>query len=176
MVEIIPFADIGHLFEDFQHTAWRLESRRGYASDLTGERLARFLATGGVPADPSHPWQVNIRAQLSQGKTFGRVRVVDDPLTDNQRFLLATALDSPEDIRMLPRTRADQLHLPREDFWLFDSATLVRLVFDEDTDRTLGVVLIEDASEVLRACQVRDAAQHFAVPAREFNTAVPSAM
>ncbi|MCZ9338389.1 hypothetical protein NGM37_11430, partial [Streptomyces sp. TRM76130] len=28
-----PFSAISHLFRDFRHTAFRLETRRGYASD-----------------------------------------------------------------------------------------------------------------------------------------------
>ncbi|MFE7045496.1 DUF6879 family protein [Streptomyces atratus] len=36
MPDLIPFKEATHFFEDFEHTAWRLETRRGYASDRNG--------------------------------------------------------------------------------------------------------------------------------------------
>ncbi len=174
MGEVVPFARITDLFEEFEHTAWRLESRRQYASDLASARFAHFLANEHrLPQGPDHPWKQNVRRQLALGKTFGRVRTVDDPLTDNQRFLLASALESPEDIRVLRRTRAEEMGLPAEDVWIFDSKITARLVFDEQ-DRTLGVVVSQDPADVVRVCQIRDAAQHYAVPSREFAAALPS--
>jgi hypothetical protein len=68
-----------------------------------------------------------------------------------------------------------QLALPEADFWLFDSKILARLHFDTD-DRTLGVELTENVDQVLHACQIRDAAWHYAIRSAEFAAAVPSAM
>lgn len=170
---LVPFAEISPQFTDFEHTAWRLESRRQYATDLDSQRFAQFRETGVLPERPGHPWVENVHRQLALGKTFGRVRIVDEPLTDNQRFLLASSLESPEDIRVLPRSKAKELDLPDEDVWVFDSRIIARLVFDEE-DRTLGVVVTEEAAEVLRVCQIRDAARHFAVPARQFAAALTS--
>ncbi|MBF9068541.1 DUF6879 family protein [Streptacidiphilus fuscans] len=171
---LVPFAEISNRFTDFEHTAWRLESRKQYATDLESPRFAAFRETGRLPDQPGHhAWVANVLRQLDQGKTFGRVRILDEPLTDNQRFLLASSLESPEDIRVLTRSKAKGLELPDEDVWIFDSKTIARLVFD-DQDRTLGVEITENAAEVLRVCQIRDAARHFAVPAREFAAALPS--
>ncbi|WP_042364066.1 DUF6879 family protein [Streptacidiphilus neutrinimicus] len=170
---LLPFSEISRFFEDFEHTAWRLESRRQYATDLESPRFTAFRETGRLPERPGHPWVANVLRQLDQGKTFGRVRVVDEPMTDNQAFLLASSLESPEDIRILTRAKAKKLDLPAEDVWLFDSKTIARLVFD-DQDRTLGVEVTADPVEVLRVCQIRDAARHFAVPAHDFAAALPS--
>ncbi|MET9402194.1 DUF6879 family protein [Kitasatospora sp. NPDC002965] len=46
-------------------------------------------------------------------------------------------------------------------------------VTDPDDDLT-GVELITDPVRVARACQVRDAARHFATPHRAFAAGVPS--
>ena len=111
-----------------------------------------------------------MRAQAALGKRFERVRVVDQPLTQGQEFLLASApsnVAAGEDIRNLTRTRAKQLRLPDYDFWLLDSKILARFAFD-DEDATLGVYLTEDPVEVLAACQARDAAWHHAVGIAEF--------
>ncbi len=175
MVDLIPFADITHLFREFQHTAWRLESRGAYAADLSSDRFRQFQQTGTLVNDPQNPWLANVNKQRALGKRFERVRIVDDPLTENQRYLLASALGRPEDIRQLPRAKAAELDLPTSDFWLFDSKILVTLHFDAE-DRTLGVHVSEDANEVVGACQVRDAAWHFASPAEQFEATVPSAV
>lgn len=173
MPQILPFGDIVHLFREFEHTAWRLEVRRSYAADLTSEKFHQFLRTGSVPAEPGNAWLLNTQEQLALGKRFERVRVVDDPMTDNQRFLLASAVERPEDIRILSRAKAEALQLPEADFWLLDSKILATLHFDGE-DRTMGVELSEEPDQVLRACQIRDAAWHYAIPAREFAATVPS--
>ena len=86
MADLIPFAGIGHLFREFKHTAWRLETRRAYAADLRTGRYRHFLETGQLLDDSDDPWVTNVAMQLEQGKRLERVRVVDDPLTDNQRY------------------------------------------------------------------------------------------
>ncbi|UUU21731.1 DUF6879 family protein [Streptomyces sp. DSM 40750] len=176
--ELQPFASISHLFRDFKHTAWRLETRRGYASDRASEKYREFLATGTVPDDSHRPWCENVRNQTAQGKRFERVRLVDDPPTEGQRYLLAGApsnVAAGEDIRNLTRAEAEQLRLPNYDFWLFDSRTLARFAFD-DEDTTLGVYVTEDPAEVLAACQARDAAWHHAMRTEEFARQVRSTM
>lgn len=168
--ELQPFASISHLFHDFRHTAWRLETRRGYASDRNSPKWPRFLAGEDIANDPANAWRHNVAEQTATGKRFERVRLVDEPPTEGQRFLLASApgnIAAGEDIRNLTRAEAERLRLPDFDFWLFDSKTLVRFAFDED-DTTLGVYVTDDPAEVLAACQVRDAAWHHAVPTQEF--------
>ncbi|MFD4630573.1 DUF6879 family protein [Streptomyces sp. NPDC058284] len=78
-----------------------------------------------------------------------------------------------EDIRHLTRSRAQELRLPSCDFWLFDSRLVARFAFDED-DTALGVYVTEDPTEVLAACQARDAAWHHATPTRKFQRRVRS--
>jgi hypothetical protein len=173
-----PFASISRLFREFRHTAWRLETRRGYASDRNSPKWSRFLAGEDIASDPDNAWRENVRAQTALGKRFERVRLVDEPLTQGQEFLLASApsnIAAGEDIRHLTRVQARELRLPDYDFWLFDSKFLARFAFD-DEDTTLGVYVTEDPAEVLAACQARDAAWHHAVPAAEFVGRVRSTM
>ncbi|MFE9679449.1 DUF6879 family protein [Streptomyces sp. NPDC006259] len=176
--DLQPFVSISHLFREFRHTAWRLETRRGYASDRTSPLWQRYLEGQDVTDEPPNPWRQNVKDQSEHGKRFDRVRLVDEPLTEGQQFLLARAstnVAAGEDIRYLTRDQADQLRLPDFDFWLFDSRTLARLSFDED-DTTLGVYVTQDPAEVLAACQARDAAWHHASPAAEFAERVASSM
>ncbi|MHC3475429.1 DUF6879 family protein [Streptomyces sp. 7R007] len=177
MPDLIPFDEITHLFTDFEHTAWRLETQRGYASDRASASWIRFKNGETFDYNPNSPWHANIRTQTEAGKRIARVRLVDNPPTEGQRFLLASGLGNVaagEDIRNMWRADAVRLGLPDYDFWLFDSRTVVKFVID-DNDVTVGVYVLEDAESVVRACQARDAAMHFAVPTREFQAQVPSA-
>ncbi|MCX4666398.1 hypothetical protein OG453_06915 [Streptomyces sp. NBC_01381] len=176
--ELVPFAEVSHLFREFRHTAWRLETRRGYASDRISPKWERWLAGEDVANEPHNAWRENVRAQVAQGKRFERVRLVDEPATQGQEFLMASGLGNVaagEDIRHLTRAEAEQLRLPDFDFWLFDSKTLVRFAFDEQ-DTTLGVYVTEDPADVLAACQARDTAWHHAVPTSEFQRQVRSSV
>ncbi|MEU1420188.1 DUF6879 family protein [Kitasatospora sp. NPDC005751] len=173
---LISFEEFDIMFESLQHTAFRLETRRRYRSDEQTETYRRFAA-GQVPGwDPDDPWCRSRREQVSLGKRFERVRIMDSPPTPGQRYLLDNAERNGaagEDIRYLWRADADRLSLPNEDTWLFDSRVIALLRFDADDD-LIGVELITDPVQVARACQVRDAAWHFASPHRAFSAGVPS--
>lgn len=168
--QVINLDEFGQLFHTFEHTAWRLEKRRGYASDREDPTYAEFVETGSITLDCNDDWSQNIRNQVLAGKTIGRVRIVDEPPTEGQLFLLA---DSPrntaagEDIRCLARSEADARLLPEEDFWIFDSRVVARLSFD-DHDVFHDVEIITEPTEVLRYCQLRDVAMHDAIPCSEF--------
>ncbi|MFF8843147.1 DUF6879 family protein [Streptomyces sp. NPDC015127] len=171
---MVPFPEVANLFREFEHTAFRLETRRSYATDRNGARWRRWHAGEDISVEPANDWRRNVTDQTAQGKRFERVRLVDAPPTEGQRFLLATGLGNVaagEDIRNLPRAEAERLGLPDFDFWLFDSRVLVRFVFD-DQDTTLGVVVSEAPVEVLAACQARDAAWHHAIRTAEFQRQV----
>ncbi|MER5972128.1 DUF6879 family protein [Streptomyces sp. NPDC002055] len=176
MANLTPFTEVKSYFKEFEHTAWRLETQRGYASDRAGEKWQRFLRGEHIAYDPTQSWQANVRLQTEAGKRFERVRLVDSPPTEGQRFLLRSGLanvEAGEDIRNLYRSDARRIGLPDYDFWLFDSRTVVKFSFD-DEGNNLGVEVIEDAATVLAACQIRDVAWHYAVPTIEFQTQLRS--
>lgn len=168
--KLIGLDEFGQLFETFEHSAWHLETRRGYASDRDDAGYAEFLATGTAPMDLDSDWCTNIRKQTASGKYVGRVRVVDNPPAEGQLFLLSYArvnTATGEDVRNLWRADAEHAHLPAEDFWVFDSRLVAVLRFD-DADVFHDVEIITEPAEVLRYCQVRDAAVHASVPYDQF--------
>lgn len=178
MPDLVPFSAIAHLFRDFERSAFRLESRRGYASDVDSPKWHLWQAGGDLSYNPAHPWHAGVRAQTEHGRRFERVRVVDSPPTEGQRFLLASGrgnVEAGEDIRNLWRADADRLGLPAADFWLFDDRLVVRLVFDQ-ADVTLGVEVSDDPADVAAAAAVRTAAWPVAIPTAAFAAAVPSVM
>ncbi|GAB2863662.1 hypothetical protein GCM10027074_33650 [Streptomyces deserti] len=126
----------------------------------------------GRPIDWNYDdaWCRNVRAQTAQGKRFERVRLVDTPPTPGQLYLRSNAVRNcavGEDIRNLTRAEAEKLHLPAEDFWLFDPRLVARLIFDGE-DNLTGAELTTEPAAVNRYCQVRDAAWHYAVPFAQF--------
>ncbi len=94
------------------------------------------------------------------------MRILDSPPTEAQRYLLDNARRNTkvgERIHTLPRTKADELQLPAEDFWIFDARVVALLGFD-DEDNPTGVELVTNPVEVMRYYQVREAAWHHATP------------
>ncbi|MFB6877230.1 DUF6879 family protein [Streptomyces sp. NPDC056323] len=175
MPDLVPFGAMAHLFEVFEHTAWRLETQRGCAADHVSPNWVRFQRGESLGCEAGSPWHASIREKTQAGKRFARVRLVDSLPTEGQRFLLASGIgnvEAGEDIRNLYRSEAERLGLPDFDFWLFDSRILARFHIDEQ-GVTVGVELIEEPAQVLPACRARDAAWHFAVPTREFQARVP---
>ncbi|MEW1792701.1 MULTISPECIES: DUF6879 family protein [Streptomyces] len=170
----VPAHQILDFFRDgFEHTAWRLETRRSYAADEATEEYQRFL-TGINPPRDEGPWFMNARQQTAAGKRIERVRLVDEPATDGQRYLLATTPDNlaaGEDIRYMSRSQAEALGLPTFDFWLFDSRVLARFNW-EDAERRMKLSTAPE--DVVRACQARDAAWHHAARYEEFTARVRS--
>lgn len=162
--DMVSQDDYSRLFETFKHTAWRLESRTGYASDREDPDFHSFLKTGTTVPDDAEPWFHNIRRQTGDGMSVGRVRIIDRPPTQNQLFLLDYARHNAaagEDMRYL--WRADATALPAEDFWLFDSRIVALLHFDDGDDLT-GIELITEPAAVVRYCMARDTAMHHAIP------------
>ncbi|MDX3830976.1 DUF6879 family protein [Streptomyces europaeiscabiei] len=168
---IIGLDEFDRLFTRFEHTAWRLESRRRYASDELTDTYAKF--TRGEPVNwegVDAEWCAERREQTELGKRFERVRTVDDPPTAGQLYLLDNARRNSgvgEDIRNLRRADAHRLGLPDEDFWIFDSRLVALLNFD-DADHLVNVELITEPAAVLRYAMARDAAMHHAVPYEQF--------
>lgn len=90
--DIIGLDEFDQLFTRFEHTAWRLETRRRYASDETTDTYAQF--TRGEPVNwdgVDAAWCAERRDQTALGKRFERVRIIDTPPTTGQLYLLDNA-------------------------------------------------------------------------------------
>lgn len=167
---IIGLDEFEGLFRTFRHSAWRLEARRRFASDEATDTYSQFVETGSVDWPVEDPYCELIRSQTAQGKRVERVRIVDQPPTTGQLYLLNNAKRNSglgEDIRNVWRVDADRLQLPADDYWLFDSRLAAKLRFD-DEDHLVDVELITEPAEVVRYSVIRDAAWHHAVPYEEF--------
>lgn len=150
MTEVIS---IGSLLSSFTDTAFRLEARSEYAVDEERDALQGYLEGSRVP--PSRfPWWQDwldmIRSLSAEGRVVGRVRVLSEPLTPYQRWECwgdRWHAAAGERIAYLPRSRAQAIGLPLEDWWLFDSRQLVLMRFD-DAGALTGTELVTDPAIV----------------------------
>jgi hypothetical protein len=162
---LLAGADLRALFHEFEHTAFRLETREQY---YEREQLAQFLAGQQVDLSYMTSWLELMRRSRAQGKRIERVRIVSWPPSDYTRYGLWLAqynTEAGEDIRYVPRDRA--AGLPEVDYWLLDSCRLYRLRFAED-DGLLGAEQVTDPAAIVQAGAWRDAAWHHAIPYRDF--------
>lgn len=153
----------------YERTAFRLETRERYNEPEEAEQVRRFLA-GEPDYAWNEEWAAMMRRRTDAGQRMERVRIVSEPHSDYTRFGLDLArinVASGEDIRYLPRDRAQKLDLPDHDFWLIDSAKVGILHFGED-DVLLGAEISTDPVVVARHCAWRDVAWRHAIPFGEY--------
>jgi len=168
----IDEAEFDKLFEDFEHTAFRLETRERYVEDSEVGPLQAFQA-GRPGYQWLQRWQDYIGEITAQGKVFARVRVVSEPHSDYTRFGIDASrinVAAGEDIRYLPRPRALDLGLPAEDYWLFDSRLALIFHFGAD-GRIAQFELTDDPEAIVQRNHWRDASQHHAIPRDEYAAA-----
>ncbi|MFE7507490.1 DUF6879 family protein [Promicromonospora sp. NPDC057488] len=162
-----PAPDLGQLFAECEHTAFRLELLERYNSPNLREPLRRYLADGTTDMAWLEGWLATIRERVAEGKIVRRVRVVSLPLSDYNRFGLWTAAfnnEAGEDIRYLARD--DAAGLPEFDHWLFDSRRAARMSFDDGV--AVSSTLIDDPNVLVELNHQRDAAWHRSVARDEF--------
>lgn len=73
-----------------------------------------------------------MRAGTAAGKTFRRARIVSEPVSEYQQWVLKDThlyVEAGEDIRWVPRRLVSTVPLPGNDFWLFDRELVVFLIF-----------------------------------------------
>jgi hypothetical protein len=131
-MEHLSYEGFDALFSSFEHTAIHLEMRDAYGTAVELPHLAKWQA--GEPDDLEwlQPWFDLVRAGTAAGKSFRRARIVSEPVSDYQRWVLGDThlyVDAGEDIRWVPRDRVSTVALPGNDFWLFDDKLLVFLIF-----------------------------------------------
>ncbi|MGH3861126.1 DUF6879 family protein [Actinokineospora sp.] len=156
------------LFDASRRSVWRLETRDEYHEPDEAEPLRRFLA--GEPSDLEwiadfYDW---VHAATLAGKRFERVRVIADPPTDYQRFLVSftpAAVAKGEDIRLIDADRAAALHLGG-DFWMFDDHLVAVMQFGDKG--VTGAEVITDSVAVERYRAIRQRAWAAATPFPEW--------
>ena len=134
-----PISDdeYGDLLATFKRSAFRLDTVSRPAGTAEAAAFGAFLA--GTPTPPPEVgwWRSYLEAvtmQRRQGKMRTRVRVLADPPTDYQQWMLWADpwyAEAGEDIRYLPVRTALEIGLPDADWWLLDGERAIILAFDD---------------------------------------------
>lgn len=112
----------------FDFSVFRLEVLDYYESESF-----RRVQAGEAP-DPAvrESWDALVAEARRSGKVMSRVHIVSEPLTDYVRYEIGfyrSSVAAGEDIRILPRSRAQGLDLPDFDFWLFDNRAVAVMTY-----------------------------------------------
>ena len=170
MLAVISEDEFLEAVRTFRRTAFRLETRDSYALGYERADFGQFLAGSPVPPpeiDWWRPWLDRVTRWRQEGKAVCRVRVLADPPTDYQRWMLWSdrwAAEAGEEIRYLSRTRAEALGVPLADWWLLDDERVILMRFTE-TGEDAGKVLVTKPSDVAPYREWRDRALRNATPA-----------
>lgn len=169
--------EFGRLLAGFRRTAFHMETRPFYVIPSEQPVLERFLT--GTPEQPPdvgwwREWLSQVDSLTRQGKHVGRVRVLDEPPTDYQRWLLWAGpwhAAAGEDIRYIPRRRAGQAGLPLDhDWWLLDDEQVIRTRFTPG-NAAREKTLITDPEAVAAYLAWRDTAVRYATAAEQIAAA-----
>ncbi len=132
----------------------RLENRGHTDIPAERERLRAFL-DGRMPEIYDRgpdAFTAMVATHRAAGRKFQRVRIVEEPLTPYNRYMIWTGTRNAaagEDVRYLARAAANGLDLPDHDFWVVDGCRLAELRFTRD-GRYLGHDLIADPAVAAR--------------------------
>lgn len=147
--------DFDALFDSFESTVVRLETLPAYSvGGAEAERLRAFREGKPRPERSvrTDPWLARIALTTIAEKQWSRVRVVDSPPTEYQRYQFASYRESQavgETVSMVERRAAGY---DGPDFWLFDAGTprahAVVMRYDVE-GRWKGADLVADHMEVV---------------------------
>jgi hypothetical protein len=162
-VAFITEDEFSEALRSFKRSAFRVEAQPAYA--LSDERadFDRFLA--GSPTPPPEmawyrPWVDQVAQWTRDGKTVSRVRVLAEPPTDYQRWLLWGApwfASIGEDIRYMNHSTAHRIELPLQDWWLLDDERVIVMHFTAEGEVS-GKELFTDRESVARYRTLQDLA------------------
>lgn len=168
----------GDLLAGFRASWFKFECQPAYAISAERVPLQRYLDTGELMPPGEFGWWQDwldlMASHARHGRTVERVRVLAEPPTAYQRYLMAVShwhAQAGERISYLPVSVAVRLRLPLADDWsLFDGTTVAVTRFTAARE-VESRELITDPAEVARYCALRDLALRAASPARDIAAA-----
>jgi hypothetical protein len=144
--------------------------RDSYGTLAELPHMAKWAA--GEPDDLEwlRPWCERVQAAVAAGKSFRRVSVVGEPLSDYQRWSYSITghhVAAGEDCRWAPRRLVSGIAVPGNDYWLFDDKVALFIVFAGD-----GKVVERQRwtdPDVVRLCRTAfDEIWNLSIPHREY--------
>lgn len=162
------------LFDRFQSSAFRLETRDEYAVDEEAGILSAMRDGTLTPAQmDSRPWAQLVRRATDDGKNVSRVHVVSRKLTPYLRYEVNWAYPSNErageKVCLLDREAASELFPDGtpDDYWLFDDQVAVAMDYDA-AGHFHGAARVDDPERVRSLQQTKVMALGAATPLAQF--------
>lgn len=119
-------------------------------------------------------WRSILAEPIGRGVVMRRARIVSEPVTDYIRYQHSITdgcnIAAGEQVAWLPRRQASDLALPGNDFWLFDSGTVVFNLFTGN-GQWVGTDLVTDPAVTQRCAEAFEAVWERAVPHQEYRPA-----
>lgn len=166
----LSYDEFNALFTSFKREALHLEMRDAYGTEVELPHLRKWLSGEPDDTDWLGPWFDTVRAGTAHGKRFRRARIVSEPVSDYQRWVLKDThlyVAAGEDIRWVPRRLVSTVALPGNDFWLFDDELVVFILFAGNGLVVDNQVTTDPAA--IRLCRSSfDAAWRLAILNREY--------
>jgi len=164
---VLSIDEFGRLFENLQHSAWRLLTLDRY--DVTDSERVDFenwQRTGRASERAGEPWLRMIGDYARRGVPFARTHVFpgSDRLTPYCEFVLESyeANDAAgEAVSIADRAAHPELGQLETDFWLLDERVVV-IEYDDDRHYTGAYLATGRQAEQLRT--QRELATRWAVP------------
>lgn len=165
------------LFDKFRRSVYRLEALPAYDVGEEDEDLAAWRAGQALPERSirTSPWLARIASStLNDSKEWTRVRVLDDPLTEYERFELGAYVESQacgDQMRIALRRDVGEVG---PDFWLFDAETasapgaLAVVMLYDDRGRWRGSEKVTDRGRLRELTAVRARVDAVSVPLNEY--------
>ncbi|MBO2452964.1 hypothetical protein J4573_38140 [Actinomadura barringtoniae] len=158
----------GELLQSAQEIL-KVELRDNYAADAGNFAAWRTGGFAGI-AEVAQQWADTVASDLTEGRTWRRVRVVSEPLSEYQRYaydFAGPAVAAGEDMRYLPRRLVSVLPLPGNDCFVLDGEVAMFNVLDGRDDRAEFQVYRD--SEAVKFCRdAVTAAFAMAIPHHEY--------
>lgn len=148
-----------------------LETRDAYGTEVEQPHMAKWLRREHDDLAWLGWWLEMLRGHREADRTCRRARVVSEPLSDYQRWVLSHAevfVDAGEDIRYLPRPRLTTIALPGSgDFYVFDDE-LVLFLHYAGSGTNASFEITEDP-QIARTCrEAFDIVWEMATPVRDY--------
>jgi hypothetical protein len=171
-------AEFDACFDEARSEWFRLESHGSYTVDVEQPRFRAYVA--GEPYDPEaepKAWYAEIERRVSEGVAYRKVRVVDGPLSEYERWECEWSYTATEErgqrTFILDRSEAAAVpELPGYDWWLIDGRVVLRMHYD-GSGGFIGAERLDNAGAVAEHSRWRDAALAAAVPFPDYWRAHP---
>lgn len=166
----VSYEELDGMFSSFRLEALHLEMRDSYGTEVELPHLRKWLS--GEPDDTEwlQSWFATVRSGNQAGKKFKRARIVSEPVSQYQEWVLKDThlyLEAGEDIRWVPRRLTSTIALPGNDFWMFDDELVVFLIF-AGNGLVQGYQATDDPAAIHLCRSAFDAVWQISIPNSEY--------